>query len=109
MRFMLALIAACAATAALAHDPQHHVDGPTLNWFQELQNQRGWPCCDGTDGTRLEDPDWRMVEDKYQVRLEGVWRDVPPEALITQRNRVGYAMVWVMHNIVRCFMPGTET
>lgn len=109
--FWLALILGWAVIGlgayALAHDRHVQVDDQTLQWFKGLRNQNGFSCCDGTDGTKLEDPDWRMTDDGFEVKLEGEWRAVPPEAVLKASNRVGYAMVWIWNGRIACFMPGT--
>src|SRR5262249_42421056 len=66
---------------------------------------------DTADGTRVEDPDWRPAGDGYEVRINGQWMAVPPEAGLTATNRVGYAIVWRWTDedgvtYVRCFLPG---
>ena len=49
----------------------------------------------------------------YRVRLDGAWVDVPDEAVVTEPNRVGRAMVWPIKSYmgvtIRCFMPGSMT
>jgi hypothetical protein len=43
--------------------------------------------------------------------LEEEWLDVPGDAVITELNRVGRAMVWPIRGYggltIRCFMPGS--
>lgn len=84
-------------------------DDATRQWFDGLQNQRLVPCCSTADGTRVEDADWRRDADgDYSVRLNGEWIAVPPDALVTVPNRVGYAVVWLWQGRVQCFMRGVE-
>ena len=51
-----------------------------------------------------------IIEDREQ---ELVWADVPEEPLISEPNRVGRTMVWLIYGYMgvttRCFMPGTMT
>ena len=55
----------------------------------------------------------------YKVRLDGVWADVPDEAVVTEPNRDGRTLVWYYDSwtghsgkpgkVIKCFMPGTMT
>jgi hypothetical protein len=42
------------------------------------------------------------------VPVNGTWREVPDEALLTEPNKFGRSMLWLdsLQNI-RCFIPGT--
>lgn len=95
---------------ASAHD---HARPDLDGWFKSLQSRGKSPCCDGSDATSLEDPDWDTKDGHYRVRLEGQWVDVPDPAVIDGPNRDGRAMVWPMHMngypAVRCFLPGSMT
>lgn len=103
-------------TGASAHD---HNRPDLTPWFQTLQSKGGAPCCDGKDGTSLDDPDVTMSEDgkHFRVRLDGEWYDVPDSALVMVPNRAGHAVVWTYPIWmggekgygIRCFMPGTMT
>lgn len=89
-------------------------------WFKGLHDKGNVSCCDFADGSRLEDPDWRMEQNgTYSVRLDGDWKSVPEQSVITERNRVGFAVVWTFiqygpnpgqeRHQIRCFMPGPQT
>ncbi len=96
--------------SALPAEPQDHGRPELDSWFKELRSKGGAPCCDGTDATSLEDPDWTMKDGKYRVRLQGEWLDVPDEAVIVVPNRYGPALVWPYTGSqkgIRCFMPGS--
>lgn len=112
------------ASSAFSHDTHH----PELNnWFRGLQNQNGYPCCDGSDATRLEDNEWEKVcaegECHYRVMIEKKWYDVSDIAVVRGTNRSGVAQVWPVPTYepapggggnvingykIRCFMPGVE-
>jgi len=105
MRSLIAAGMLCLATVALAHDG-HHDD-----WFKSLQSEIGSPCCDGSDALRLEDPEWEFAGDRYRVRINGEWHDVPPNAVVPVPNIVGPAFVWPGKTVtgelyIRCFLPG---
>ena len=98
--------------------PARDVDGrwansPNREWFEGLRSPGHGPCCSDADGSFLDDPDWKIADDgsHYVARFEGEWIDIPNDALVTEKNRVGKAMLWVYRGIsgpyVRCFMPGT--
>jgi hypothetical protein len=96
---------ALAAGQVSAHDHNHaELDG----WFKSLHSKSGAWCCNGDDA---EEAEWDIFGDKYRVRLEGKWIDVPDEAIVEGPNRVGGARVWSMHQdggpAVRCFLPGS--
>ena len=71
------------------------------------------PCCSDADGSAVSDVDWESKDGHYRVRLDGAWVDVPDEAVVTEPNRVGRAMVWPIKSYmgvtIRCFMPGSMT
>jgi hypothetical protein len=105
----LGIFLAIFVAPALAHDPSR----PELNgWFDKLASGRGL-CCSLTDGVTVADPDWESRNGHYRVRLLGEWIDVPDDAVITEPNRVGRTMVWLMlfEDVIsiQCFMPGSTT
>lgn len=100
------------AVPALARDDGRYANSELKPWFDSLRSGRG-PCCSDADGSALSDIDWDSDRGHYRVRLEGVWVDVPDDAVITEPNRAGRAMVWPMwlEGVVqiRCFIPGSMT
>ena len=81
---------------------EHH------EWINSLRNQNGMAYCDTSDGFHVEDPDWRNVGDAYEVKIEGQWKRLEEHQIITEQNRLGYAMVWIFHGAITCFMPGAR-
>jgi hypothetical protein len=81
-------------------------------WFEGLRSGKG-PCCSDADGSAVSDVDWETKDGHYRVRIDGEWVDVPDEAVITEPNRIGRAMVWPIRGYlglsIRCFMPGSMT
>jgi hypothetical protein len=81
-------------------------------WFEGLRSGKG-PCCSDADGSAVSDVDWETREGHYRVRIDGQWIEVPDDAVITEPNRIGRAMVWPIHGYlgltIRCFMPGSMT
>ena len=98
-----------------ARDDGRYANSPLKSWFENLSSGRGL-CCSAADGILVGDPDWMVVSDvtkphvHYRVRINGPWIDIPDDAVITESNPVGNAMVWtVMGDFgmsIRCFMPG---
>lgn len=117
-RVALALVALfigvplCAGTAGARDDGRYSADPAMHAWFDKLASGRGL-CCSVADGRTVDDPDWGTLGDHYWVIVDGERIAVPPEALVTEPNRFGAAVVWPVQNIdgetyIRCFMPGTE-
>lgn len=84
------------------------------DWFKNLRNSNGFPCCDYADGHRVEDPDYKENEDgTYEVLdyKSGMWLHVDHDKILKGTNRVGYAILWKNPNLenVYCFMPGGRT
>lgn len=92
-------------------DPARHA------WFDGLASGKGL-CCSFADGLSIEDVDWDTNGPKdergnatYRVRIKGEWIDVPPEAVVTEPNKFGPAVVWPYQDAegvtqIRCFLPG---
>ena len=113
-----AILCYMAISPAEAHDASHpELDG----WYKKLESGKG-PCCDGSDSAHVEPSDWETQNkprSHYKVRLDGVWADVPDEAVVTGPNRDGRTLVWyydawtghsgIPGKIIKCFMPGTMT
>ncbi len=103
---------------AMARDLDgRYAASPLKEWFDQLRSKKG-PCCSDADGSAVSDADWKSKDGRYQVFLEGDWRDVPDEAVITEPNRAGRTMVWpvIYRGLgapvrvdIRCFMPGSMT
>jgi hypothetical protein len=94
---------------------QYYSANPELRkWIEKLHDKAGQSCCDSADG-HPADYEWDFGNKGYRVRIEGQWYNVPPEAVIEEPNKLGYATVWYWwswdlagdktHHI-RCFLPG---
>jgi hypothetical protein len=103
-------------TKASARDYGRYSDtDPKLRkWIEELKDKAGRSCCETADGHPAE-YDWDMAANRYRVRIEGEWVDVPPESVIEEPNRLGYATVWywIIWEVdgkesfhITCFLPG---
>ena len=94
----------------------HIKDHPELDaWMNELQSKGGYPCCSQADGSAVADVDWDTAvvngENRYRVRISGVWIVVTPQEVVEGPNRFGPAVAWIYRDSVgvpnvRCFMPG---
>ncbi len=93
-------------------DDGRYANSPLKSWFDSLKSGVGL-CCDFADGRRIDDVDWDTQDGKYRVRLDGKWIVVPDNAVITDPNRFGPAVVWPYPEAgetkIRCFMPGSMT
>ena len=109
-----------AAAVILIRDPTGKwADDPLQPWFQSLHNKRGLYCCARADGHPLDESERDIKGDSYRVFLKGEWIVVPDDAVISDPNKFGKAMVWLrndghiasgeLHNIIRiqCFIPGS--
>ena len=45
-----------------------YAQSPLKDWFKSLKSGRG-PCCDGSDGRRVDDADWQSKGERYRVRV----------------------------------------
>ena len=113
-----AILCYMAISPAEAHDASHpELDG----WYEKLESGKG-PCCDGSNSVHVEPSDWETQNkprSHYKVRLDGVWADVPDEAVVKGPNRDGRTLVWyydgwtghsgIPGKVIKCFMPGTLT
>lgn len=98
---------------AAAHSPEHFLlmESKDEMWLRGLKNQKGELCCNGKDGY---DAVYDIEGNHYRVLLYGTYWIVPPDAVITQPNRIGVAQVWyttLWENgapkpTIRCFIPG---
>lgn len=81
-------------------------------WFRGLKNpSSGFSCCDESDGHILASSDWRIVGDRYEVRIEDFWVPVPPHTVLSRtRNPTGSAVVFYMPGSTRiyCFVRPPE-
>lgn len=103
------------------------VPDPILHKWFETQHAVGWVsesgvpiqpwCCDISDGYILEDHEWRMVSNTYQVSIRGKWYTIDAQKMVDPSggpNPTGAAVVWynvyqVDGNesiVIYCFAPG---
>jgi hypothetical protein len=97
--------------AGAADDGRYAQRDPAIHaWFDKLASGKGL-CCSFADGRTVDDPDVDSDGNHYRVRVDGVWYDVPPNALVTEPNKFGQAVVWPYKDAegntqIRCFLPG---
>jgi hypothetical protein len=107
-----AAIGLAALAPVSARDDGRYANEPLHAWFDQLASGKGL-CCSFADGVSIADVDWDTFEGHYRVRLEGVWITVAPDAVVTEPNKYGPAVVWPYKDAggatqIRCFMPGAE-
>jgi hypothetical protein len=95
---------------ALARDDGRYAT-PLQSWFDDLASGKGL-CCSFADGFRIDDVDWDTQDGHYRVRINGDWIIVPDNAVVTEPNRYGPAVVWPYMSSngqtqIRCFLPGS--
>ena len=92
-------------------DGRYAAQDPALHkWFNGLASGRGL-CCSFADGATVEDVDWDTEGGHYRVRIDGQWIVVPDNAVVTDKNIAGFAVVWPYQDKdgktqIRCFLPG---
>jgi hypothetical protein len=102
-----------------AEAADHGQLGPTSPdvkaWAGTLENKLKEGCCSTADGWKPEEVEYDIKENKYRVRIDGEWYDVPADAVIHGPNRFGFAVVWYYRSwldgirpsvSIRCFIPG---
>jgi len=98
-------------SCAKAHDDGRYAGDPLKGWFDKLTSGKGL-CCSFADGRKIEDAEWGTENDHYWVTIDGKRYTVPPEAVITEPNKAGAAVVWPYQDMegntqIRCFLPGS--
>jgi hypothetical protein len=76
-----------------ARDDGRYANTPLHAWFDHLASGNGL-CCSFADGFSVQDVDWDTQDGKYRVRLYGEWIVVPDNAVVTEPNKFGPAVVW---------------
>jgi hypothetical protein len=116
-KFAVALTVLCVTVVvpnhSYARDDGRFANSPLKEWFDRLASRNGL-CCAFADGFSLEDVDWDTQAGHYRVRIQGEWLVVPDDAVVTEPNRFGPAVVWPYNDRygnkqIRCFMPGAGT
>src|SRR5262249_60771520 len=97
---------------AWVRDDGHYANSPLQSWFDDLASGKGL-CCSFADGFRIDDVDWDTQDGHYRVRINGNWIIVPDNAVVTEPNRYGPAVVWPYMSSdgetqIRCFLPGSD-
>jgi hypothetical protein len=96
--------------SAGARDDGRYANSPLKSWFDRLASNKGL-CCSFADGFRVDNVDWDTQDGRYRVRLNGEWIVVPDDAVVTEPNKFGPAVVWPYMGTdgqtqIRCFLPG---
>jgi hypothetical protein len=104
-------IAPSADARIVARDDGRYANSPLKSWFDRLASGNGL-CCSFADGFRVDDVDWDTQDGHYRVRLNGEWIVVPDNAVVSEPNMFGPAVVWPYMGTdgqtqIRCFLPGT--
>jgi hypothetical protein len=94
----------------LARDDGRYANSPLKSWFDQLASGKGL-CCSFADGFKVDNVDWDTKDGHYRVRLNGEWIFVPDDAVVTEPNKFGPAVVWPYMSTdgqtqIRCFIPG---
>ena len=92
------------ALAFQVRDDGRFADNPLKPWFDSLRSAKGY-CCSEADGKETE---YDINETHYYVPVDGVWVQVPDDAVIHEPNKLGRPMLWLdPRQNIRCFIPGS--
>jgi hypothetical protein len=120
---LIVILMLLSSTAYARWKPEYAQLDPKVQHFLEtLHNKQGESCCANADGYRPneEDIEWDTKANRYRVKIEGNWIDVPDFAKLDDQNITGRAIVWSYHHFdpmtrqftneikIRCFLPGAE-
>ena len=84
-------------------------------WANSLDNTLGEGCCSTADGWKPEEVEYDIKDNRYRVKIDGEWYDVPSYAVIKVPNKFGFPVVWYFKTwlngirpsiLIRCFIPG---
>ena len=115
----MAVSALSFALAPAGWTADHGQLGPTSPevkaWAGTLENKLKEGCCSTADGWKPEEVEYDMKGNKYRVKIDGEWYEVPSDAVVDVPNRFGFAVVWYYRSwlngtkpsvSIRCFIPG---
>jgi hypothetical protein len=89
---------------ALARDDGRYANNPLKQWFDSLKSGKGF-CCSDADGKETE---YDIRLSKYWVPVNGIWTEVPEDAVIAEPNKFGRPMLWLdPWQKIQCFIPGS--
>jgi hypothetical protein len=117
---MVAVVVFLATTAAVGRPPPNSdPNTPIAKWFARQYNMRGGSCCGEADGHRLNDNQWRIAGNHYQVQIDNVWYPIEDWQLrrdVNDANPTGQAIVWYNYDRskyngtqIYCFTPGWQS
>jgi hypothetical protein len=62
-------------------------------WANTLENKLREGCCSTADGWKPEEVEYDMKGNKYRVKIDGEWYEVPSDAVVDAPTRFGFAVV----------------
>ena len=93
--------------------------GRSIGALVSVFAQQAWAVLLCESRWSLDDSEWDIKDNKYRVFLQGEWIVVPDDAVLSDPNKFGKAIVWLhdyadivsgdVHTITRiqCFIPGS--
>jgi hypothetical protein len=113
--FSIVFLAYCQAVPAADHGQLGPTTPEIRAWANTLTNKLKEGCCSTADGWKPQEVEYDMKGNKYRVKIDGEWYDVPSDAVVDVPNRFGFAVVWYYQTwlngikpsvSIRCFIPG---
>ena len=107
------LALAFAVIPANAHDPE----GVWDDWFELQRNKHGASCCELSHAHFVNDGDWKISGQRYQVRVGELWYSIEDWQLLkpARPNPTGKAILWY-HDpsaewglYILCFTPSHQS
>jgi hypothetical protein len=111
----IVLLASCQGAQAADHGQLGPTTPEIRVWANTLTNKLKEGCCSTADGWKPQEVEYDMKGNKYRVKIDGEWYDVPSDAVVDVPNRFGFAVVWYYQTwlngikpsvSIRCFIPG---
>lgn len=119
-RLIIAATVLAVSAPAFGRDDGRFAGSALKPWFDGLKSGKGL-CCSFADGRTVDDPDWGTEpvatadgqQVRFWVKVDGEKLAVPPEAVVTEPNRYGRAVVWPYQDAsgatqIRCFIAGAQ-
>ena len=103
-RYILIALLPVLVMPALAQPPAGaDPNSPLAQWYRSLRSpETGGSCCSEADCRPV---DARIAGDRWQIKTDTGWQDVPPERVLHRENADGRALACRFATMIFCFVP----